>query len=907
MKRVLLLVVAASFLACGTVQAQMFDITNPGDPLVGIPNDNNWPAAETPPNAIDNQISTKYLCFKTSFVPDQTTGYSGFAVTPSGPKVVVKALNFAAANDAVERDPVAFSFWGSDESINGPWTLITEGKIDEFNQTASYPRLTWIKTPVQIANKKAYKHYQLLFTELRARASANSMQIAEVELLSDGSRAGAADTPVPQDKTVDIPRDVTLSWEPGQTAASHDVYFGTNFADVNTASRTNSKGVLISQGQAGTDFDPQGLLEYGQTYYWRIDEVNAAPDYTIFKGDVWTFTAEPFAYPITNITATASSAQPNMGPENTINGSGLNDNDEHTNVLQDMWMSSGVKPNWIQYEFDKAYKLYELAVWNSNQMIETFIGFGAKTVTIEYSADGETWTTMENAPEFAKATGTNTYTANTIVDFGGVVAKFVKLTIDATWGGLAQTGLSEVRFTYIPVQAFGPEPADGAAEVSLAATLNWRPGREATSHTVYFGSDSEAVAQGTAAAKTVTAHSFTPSGMQYGVEYFWRIDETGDAGTYTGDIWSFTAQEFINAEDFESYNDDNNRIFDAWIDGYGDASNGSVVGYSESPFAEKTIARGKQSMPFAYDNSASPYISEAKREFEAAQNWTSNGATEVCVWTRGYPTPTTVAVAETNGKMSLTGAGADIWGNSDEFTYAYKTLNGDGTIVARVTSKGTGSSTWAKGGVMIRDSVNGGSTHATMAMTGGDGNGASFQYRTTADGSSSNSDSTTAIAPPYWVKIERSANLFTGYVSTDGSTWTKVSTATVTMEDPVLIGIAVTSHTAGENRTFEFEKITTTGAVTGAWQGVVIDKAQYNDPAAMYLTITDSAGKTATATSNTAAVTADWTRWVIPMSNFAGVNFAKVKNVIIGTGTKGTAGGKGMIFIDDIGYGQSAK
>ena len=65
-------------------------------------------------------------------------------------------------------------------------------------------------------------------------------------------------------------------------------------------------------------------------------------------------------------------------------------------------------------------------------MIEAFIGFGAKNVTIEYSTDGATWTTLEGVPEFARATGSATYTANTTVDFGGVMAKFVKLTINAT-------------------------------------------------------------------------------------------------------------------------------------------------------------------------------------------------------------------------------------------------------------------------------------------------------------------------------------------------------------------------------------------------------------------------------------------------------------------------------------------
>ena len=62
------------------------------------------------------------------------------------------------------------------------------------------------------------------------------------------------------------------------------MYFGTVAADVNNASRTIAKGVLASQGQADTTFDPPGSLAYGQTYYWRIDEVNKSPDGTIYKG-----------------------------------------------------------------------------------------------------------------------------------------------------------------------------------------------------------------------------------------------------------------------------------------------------------------------------------------------------------------------------------------------------------------------------------------------------------------------------------------------------------------------------------------------------------------------------------------------------------------------------------------------
>ncbi len=60
-----------------------------------------------------------------------------------------------------------------------------------------------------------------------------------------------ATSPVPGDGATDVPRDTSVSWMSGELAAGHDVYFGTQFADVNSASRADPKGVLVSQGQAG--------------------------------------------------------------------------------------------------------------------------------------------------------------------------------------------------------------------------------------------------------------------------------------------------------------------------------------------------------------------------------------------------------------------------------------------------------------------------------------------------------------------------------------------------------------------------------------------------------------------------------------------------------------------------------
>jgi hypothetical protein len=449
-----------------------------------------------------------------------------------------------------------------------------------------------------------------------------------------GAGPELAGEPNPEDEATDVPADAVLTWTPGELAATHDVYLGASFADVNTASRANPGTALVSQDQADAQYDPDRLLAYGQTYYWRIDEVNAAPDNTLFKGPVWSFTAEPYSYPVTPVAVKASSSGNGMNPENTINGSGLNAEDGHSTEPTHMWTSGSPKPHWIQYEFDKAYKLDKLLVWNSNQAIETFLGFGAKTVTIEYSADGTTWTPLEGVPEFARAPGAPDYKANTTVDFGGVTAKFVKLTITANWGGIAQqTGLSEVRFYSVPVQAREPQPADGATDVALAASMNWRPGREAKSHEVYFGADQAAVADGSASAKTVADHSYTPDPMNLGATYYWRVDEAGDSGTYPGGLWSFTVQNFAVVDDMESYTDDEgSRVYEAWIDGVTTGKSGSQVGYMQAPFAEKTIVRSGQSMPITYDNTGT---TTAEATIALDQNWTISGIKSLSLYFRG--------------------------------------------------------------------------------------------------------------------------------------------------------------------------------------------------------------------------------------------------------------------------------
>ena len=127
--------------------------------------------------------------------------------------------------------------------------------------------------------------------------------------------------------------------------------------------------------------------------------------------------------------------------------------------------------------------------------------------------------------------------------------------------------------------------------------------------------------------------------MPWNTTYYWRIDEVEDGGTILkGTVWSFTTANFLIVDDMESYNDlnpdepDSNRIFNAWIDGYGDPTNGSVVGNDNAPFAEQTIVHaGRQSMPYAYDNTTAG-ISEATLNLTDTTDWTENGVSTLAIW-----------------------------------------------------------------------------------------------------------------------------------------------------------------------------------------------------------------------------------------------------------------------------------
>lgn len=466
----------------------------------------------------------------------------------------------------------------------------------------------------------------------------------------------AATKPSPANGAENVLRDVILDWTSGVFADKHDVYIGTDINNVSLAIPEVDPNIVYL-GRFDSNFYPDtGVLrlEFDQTYFWRVDEVNAPPDSTVFAGSVWSFSTELYSLQIPGelIIAAADSSTPGQGPEQTINESGLV-NDIHSNESTTMWLTTTGQsaPVSIQYEFDKLYKLHQMLVWNYNgESILSLYGF--KDVSVEYSVDGNNWMQLEGVSEFPSATGEIGYAPGITIEFGGVTAKYVRITANSNWsmGLFDQYGLSEVRFSYIPTSAREPSPANEATDVALEAILGWKSGREAAEHNVYISTDQLAVLNGTAPVVTVGQAGYGPLSLDLGTDYFWRIDEVNNAEAtpiWEGSTWSFSTLEYLVVEDFESYNDilegeeGSNLVYLTWIDGYDNPStNGSTIGYITGASLDSyTVHGGYQSVPVFYNNTSAS-ISEVAVNTDSlpiGPDWASVSPEFLSIWFYGDP------------------------------------------------------------------------------------------------------------------------------------------------------------------------------------------------------------------------------------------------------------------------------
>jgi hypothetical protein len=425
-------------------------------------------------------------------------------------------------------------------------------------------------------------------------------------------------------------------------------------------------------------------------------------------------------------------------------------------------------------------------------------------------------------------------------------------------------------FSTLPLVAHFPSPADGAEDVKSPGKLTWTTGKNTVMNDVYFGMDEALVAardMSTFKGKLMVT-SYDTGPLELFSTYYWAVDEFTPTGTVKGDVWSFSTEKYVSI----------------------------LTG-------EKTLN---------YNNSAEPYVSELA--FDVPADLTAEGVVaDLTLQFQGAAS--SLSIDEATGTYTVAGSGADIWGNADQFHYVYMTLNGDGEISARVVSNGTGSNTWAKGGVMIRETTAPDSKQMLMGMTGGDGGGIAFQGRFADTGAASSSlHGTITASPPYWVKLTRAGNAITGYYSADGVDWQLMTAAApdnsggtitnpidVAMADPVLIGLFVTSHAAGEIRTYTFDNVNISGDVSGEIVSEDIDSVSGNSAEPIYVALEDSTGAIASVAHGYPEATqiTSWRDWTIPLSAFEGVDPTAAAKLYVGVGN-GEPGGAGALKVANI-------
>ncbi len=376
----------------------------------------------------------------------------------------------------------------------------------------------------------------------------------------------------------------SISWAPGNTAVSQDVYFGDNFDDVNAGAESTSLGnqteTDIVVGFPGFAF-PDGLVP-GTTYYWRIDEVEADGT-TKHKGFVWSFSIPP---------------QTAYNPEPADGSVSIDPNDDLS---------------WTE-------------------------GFGSILHYVYFSDNFD----EVNAAAGALPHGSTRYEPGPLKLAQTYYWRVDEFDIFETYKGDVWSFTTQGAVS-------NPSPANGAVDVTQTPVLTWSHGIFADSHQIYFGTDIDAVKNADASSSeykgtgNLGSESIDPGQLEWNTTYYWRIDEANNANAdspWTGLLWSFSTADFLIIDDMEAYNDldpadpSSNRIFLAWLDGFNDPTNGSLVGYDNPPFAEQRIVHsGNQSMPMSYDNSVGK--SEATLTLTSNRDWTVKGVDTLTIWFRG--------------------------------------------------------------------------------------------------------------------------------------------------------------------------------------------------------------------------------------------------------------------------------
>ncbi|HEX9048786.1 MAG TPA: hypothetical protein VF988_17305, partial [Verrucomicrobiae bacterium] len=161
-----------------------------------------------------------------------------------------------------------------------------------------------------------------------------------------------------------------------------------------------------------------------------------------------------------------------------------------------------------------------------------------------------------------------------------------------------------------------------------------------------------------------------------------------------------------------------------------------------------------------------------------------------------------------NGAFNLLASGSDIWETADAFHLASRTLTGDGVIVARIAAMQY-TDPWAKAGLMWREGTDPGAKYVFLAIAG---HGSSMMQWRTATGASTFSADGPEAKPPHWLKLMRRGDVFTGFVSADGTNWITSGSVTNALAETLSVGLALTAHNNAVLNSTLFQNVSVTAA-----------------------------------------------------------------------------------------------
>jgi len=423
---------------------------------------------------------------------------------------------------------------------------------------------------------------------------------------------------------------------------------------------------------------------------------------------------------------------------------------------------------------------------------------GATSYTVKRSAtSGGAYTTL--------ATGV---TATSYSDIG--------LTAGATWYyvvSASNTGES-VNSTEASATTLAETPSGLAATVvsSVAIDLTWNATAGATGYDVKRATSSsgpfDTIASG------VTATAFSDSGLNAATTYHYVVAATNPAG-------SSPDSASVNATTLPLPPAAPTNL--AATPGVGEVSLtwSAVSGATSYNVKRATVSGGSYTV--VASSLASPLFTDTGLTNGTTYYYVVNAAntggtsadsSEVSAVPNGLPSPWVTADIGTTGlagsaefashAYTVKGAGS-FGGTTDGFRYLYQPLSADGSIIARVRTLGnTGSS--ARIGIMMRDTLASNSRMAALSVTG---SGAyRWERRTATGGNVNNNNSSSGTAPNIWIRLVRVGNTITASKSTNGTTWTTIGSATVTMASNCYVGLAVASGSTTTLNTSVMDNLT---------------------------------------------------------------------------------------------------